>query len=322
MLISGTLARTAGRVFVLLTASTLLACAPASDEEAGNDANTSIVPKLPKLPVAEPPIDRERLILEILRAASRQALGLADAEAQRQLDGKRFEIRVRFGCGGPSDDDAKWGWTVDEEENALRIRVTPDLGDDDPIVEALVGEGVETVEGFWLPKPWLLAAQCPAAPAPAEPTQETEAATHGTAGKTAGQPAKGKAPEAKSQRPAAQGRQPAPKGSAQSAQAQPSTLGWKIGIAQFFTDTDPRTRRRSNRPYESVTTLPPDKQPGAQGFDLLIAGRLRAVPGGGVILCEVRSPAEPPPCIVSVDVDRVQVEWPDTKTVIDKWGVS
>ena len=51
-----------------------------------------------RLPVVEPPMDRAGLLKAVGAAASAGALGQDDADAQRKLDGKKFEVRIRFGC--------------------------------------------------------------------------------------------------------------------------------------------------------------------------------------------------------------------------------
>jgi hypothetical protein len=101
------------------------------------------------------------------------------------------------------------------------------------------------------------------------------------------------------------------------AERQPVVLP-RIGIAQFYTSADPRTGRRSERAYEAVKTLA-GEPPGAEGFTLVLSGRLRAVPGGGVIACAVSGPDQPPDCIISADFDRVWIETPVGREVLAEW---
>jgi hypothetical protein len=254
-----------------------------------------------KVPLAPAPMDREALLQAIARAASVAASGADDAAVQRQLDGKPIEVRIRFGCEGPSERlaDDPLGWTYDAEEGTLRARALPTISIDDPAVAQIAGEAVEAVEGFWIARPWLLRAACPAKPAP--PPGPTEAETQGEAKPTA------KAPEK-------------PAGDDVLKPVQPAVRSPKVGIAQFFTATDARTRRRDMRAYETVNTIGKDQRVGTQGFDLVLAGRLRTLPGGKVIACTISGIDAPPDCIVSAQIDQVRMERPGTKAILARWA--
>ena len=251
--------------------------------------------KKPVLPVPDPALDREELILAVKRAASAHATGADDGQAQRQLDGRQIEVRIRLGCEGPSSEAKQSGWSFEAESRRLRVRSVPDLSLEDPLIRQLVGEGVEEVEGFWLPRPWLLTAACPrtAALAPAEPGAEPVKAP----------PEKAAAREDK--------QVPTP--------LSPAIRTARIGIAQIFTEADDRSRRRSGRAYESARDLPEGEAPGSQGFNLVLSGRLRQRPDGRVIYCGGGSAEVPPDCIVSTDIDRVWIERPGDGTVIADW---
>lgn len=165
----------------------------------------------------------------------------------------------------------------------------PTLSADDELVRELGGGEFEAVEGFWIPRPWLLEAACPA----------TTAASAGL-GDPVAESAEGKAAAAT---------QPA---------SEPLLQWPRIGIARFFTEADPRTGRRSMRPYEAVKILEGDQPVG--GFNLVLSGRLRALPEKGVILCASKEADSPPECIVSADFDRVWIERPDNREIIAEWG--
>ena len=152
------------------------------------------------------------------------------------------------------------------------------------------GEGAEAVEGFWIPRPWLLQPVCPAAAAVgSEPGQ----------GPDASNPAK---PESAA------------------ARAEPLPVRQRVGIAQFFTDADPRTGRRDSRPYQAVHTLKEGQAVGSQGFNLVLSGRLRALAGRGVIECVAADADTPPDCIVSAEFQRAWIERPENGEVIAEWG--
>jgi hypothetical protein len=243
----------------------------------------------PPLPVAEPPMDRAALLLAVSRVASAAALGRTDDE-QRRLDGRRFEVRIRFGCPGSGAEiaAAPFGLTFDEEDRTLRVRAAPDLSLDDPPVRALAGDDVEAVEGFWMRRPWLLADGCPAAP-PAQDDAATEK----------GAEAPVELEEVKASVPASRQR---------------------VGIAQFFTDEDSRTRRRNNRAYEATKVLGEGEAPSAQGYNLVLSGRLRHLPQRPVISCSVTSRDAPPECIVTGEFDRVWIEDPVSRAIVAEWG--
>ncbi len=248
------------------------------------DSAAQPVPQLPEVPRLES-LDRAAILAAVAAAASAHASGADDVGAQRALDGRQFEFRIRFGCRGPSKDlrDEWLGWSFDDEGRTLRVRARPTLAGEDSLVAELGGSGFEAVEGFWVPRPWLLQPVCPAAaavePAPADEVAEQDLKVS----------------------------EPLPKSP-------------RIGIAQFFSETDPRTGRRSMRPYEAVKTLDPGQDIGSRGFDLVLAGRLKLLPGKRVIACSAKGSLSPPDCIVSADFDRVWMEAAGTKQVIAEWS--
>jgi hypothetical protein len=166
----------------------------------------------------------------------------------------------------------------------------PTIAADNSVVAALGGERFEAVEGFWIPRPWLLEPVCPAAAPPA-------AARQPTGSDSSPQPEPDSAPE-----------------------PVPSLVRPRVGIAQFFTSTDARTKRRSARPYSAVKTLEAGERAGQQGFNLVLSGRLQAPAGARVIQCTAPGPDLPPDCIVSADFDRVWIEEPATKAIVAEWS--
>lgn len=262
---------------------------PGGNEAVEKNEAKPVLP-LPPLPVAEAPMDRAAILLAVARAASAAALGQGDDRQQRDLDGKRFEVRLRFGCNPAAQtkrDDDRFDVSFDEKDRTLRLRASPDLGIEDEPVAALAGERVEAVEGFWIERPWLLTDGCPATPQP-QPQPDAEP----------------NAPKAKKPEAAAPLQPPAP----------------RIGLAQFFTKTDPRTGRRDHRPYEATETLGEGERPSAEGYNLVLSGRLRAQPLGRVIACHATGADAPPQCIVSADFDRVWIENPRSKEILANWG--
>jgi hypothetical protein len=281
----------------------LLGCQPAEPDNVADENAEEPAVNLPSVPLTAAAMERAELLDAVREAASAAASGMDDGAAQRQLDGRPFELRIRFGCRGPSTAlaDALLGWSFQPERRTLRVRAMPTISSADPVAAEIAGDAVEAVEGFWVPRPWLLQPVCPAAAAvrsaPAEPQAEAEAEEEPAA------PAEGAEEDAAGEQ-----------------EVRPSLRWPKIGIAQFFTATDARTRRRDMRAYEAVTTLEADQPLGSQGFDLVLSGRLRALPGKGVIECVAEDANTPPDCIVSAEFDRVWIEQPETKEIVAEWG--
>lgn len=280
----------------------LAACQPSVEEHEPEESAT----KRAMLPLPQPPIDRAALLMAVAKAASATAAGIDGTVDQRALDGRPFELRIRFGCRGPSPDlqEAMFGWRLDDESGTLRVRATPTISSDEHIVQQIAGEDFEAVEGFWIPRPWLLQPVCPVAaevtPAPAAPMDEVKSAV--TGGDVSGETSD---PAEETQ----ETRSPPPAWS-------------KVGIAEFFTEFDPRTRRRGMRPYETVSTVPAGQPIGSEGFNLVLSGRLRALPSLRVIACVSSAPDAPPDCIVSARVDRVRIERPVNGETLADWRAS
>jgi len=277
----------------LAAALAIAGCRQPTDQQSRQDAVEAPPPSSP-LPAVEPPMDRAGLLARVAQAASAAALGQDDRAGQRELDGQAVELRLRFGCKADLGTAGAKAFSIrfDEADRTLRLRAAPTLTLDDPSVAAATGAGVEAVEGFWLPRPWLLAARCPTVP-----SSLPDPAADSTLDEAKREPA---TPESKP------------------AVAPPAFQ--RIGIGRFFTDRDSRTGRRDGRAYEAVSVLGASDSPSEQGYDLVLAGRLRQGPGGRVILCRPVSANAPPDCVVSADIDHVAVEDPRTRTVLANWS--
>ena len=141
------------------------ACRPAEQQNAANavaaPAN-AVETAEPVLPVPEPPIDREALLIAALKAAIAAATGSDDREEQAVLHGKRFVFRTRFGCAGAPGSDAMRA-EYREGDQTLRFEVTPSLAPDVPLAKAFIDQGYEAAIGFVIEQPWLLTPSCAAA---------------------------------------------------------------------------------------------------------------------------------------------------------------
>jgi len=285
----------------LVFAVAMAACQPQG--QAGPETNASANKRSPidRLAVAEPPMDRAALLLAAAKAASASALGQVDVDQRRLLDGKRFELRIRFGCPNdpqpPQAGAATFEVRFDEVDRMLRIRARPDLRIDDPRIASIGGPTVEAVEGFWLRRPWLLAAGCLSAIAPPPPDANADADA-----------------DAEGAKIAVAGDKKAPV----------STLapdrGYRVGIAEFLTEAHSRTTRRDGRAYETTKVLGGVQGPSESGYNLVLSGRLRQLPSGRVISCVAADPDQPPECVISAQFDRVRIESPNTREILAEWS--
>ena len=148
----------------LLLAASLFAfgCTPPDNEQRPQRSPeaTEVSSVSEPLPAPEAPLDRERVILAALRAATAAALGEDDSSEQAELKGRRFEVRIRFGCFG-SDKLASGGWNYDAAKGVLRARVRADVTSGLLMASDLTDGGYEGAVGFTLPRPWMLSDGCP-----------------------------------------------------------------------------------------------------------------------------------------------------------------
>ena len=63
-------------------------------------------------------------------------------------------------------------------------------------------------------------------------------------------------------------------------------------------------------------------EPSRSGYDLVLSGRLKPLPGGKVITCIGNIADQPPNCIVSVEFDRVRIERADNREPLAEWAAS
>lgn len=122
------------------------------------------VPARPAAPPAlrSDSLDRQGLIVAALQAMTSAALGRDDAAAQRALGGRKFAIRIRFGCPGVTDPDREWSY--DDKKQVLRVRVRSSVTDATLPASGLPADEYQGAVGFALGHPWLLGAGCPVGP--------------------------------------------------------------------------------------------------------------------------------------------------------------
>lgn len=77
------------------------------------------------------------------------------------LDGRRFLVRIPFGCEATDPKMAGNGATYSVDERALRVRVQPQDWAEFPWIKRVLSkEKAVAVEGFWIPRPWTRSAAC------------------------------------------------------------------------------------------------------------------------------------------------------------------
>lgn len=124
---------------------------------------TAPAPKVESEPVASGILGRADLIALAAAAADSAAGGRDPVPEIAQADGRRFELRLPFGCAGPTGEaaDAAMGWRYDPKAGALRIHVDPVAWTAQDWWPADSASGVEAIEGFWVERPWTSSEACP-----------------------------------------------------------------------------------------------------------------------------------------------------------------
>jgi hypothetical protein len=109
-----------------------------------------------------------------------------------------------------------------------------------------------------------------------------------------------------------------------SAQRDPLTQGppspQTMGLAAVFDEGGSRTGRRNGRAYEFTVRGEGDAPPvaPAQGYRLVLEGRMAAFADGRAVRCRAASPDQRPVCIGAVQLDRVAFEDADGK-MLSEW---
>ena len=263
----------------------LAACREQSGGTPADNAPTAapeVVTPPVTLPRVEEPLNRRDILLAVAEAASAFGLGRDDSVQQRKLDGKPFTFRIRL-CENAGDNLMS---SFDPETRVLRVKVRPNLtGAAEPATtETEAGkEPSPPLEGFWVPRPWLLEPGCPV---------------------RAAQPAGAAQPVAADAKDSG------------AAQAPPPSAR-TVGIAHAAGEPGARSVRRGDRPYAITKTLDEGVEPGP--VDLVLQGRLKSDPGRKVIQCEAGSGDAAPTCIVSAQIDLVRLET-RTGELLGEWS--
>lgn len=121
------------------------------------------VPKPAPEPVGSGVLGRADLIALVAAAADAAAAGRDPGPEIAQADGRRFELRLPFGCSGPAGEDGAgaMGWRYDSKAQALRIQVDPNIWTAQDWWPADAASGIEAIEGFWVERSWTSSEACP-----------------------------------------------------------------------------------------------------------------------------------------------------------------
>lgn len=147
---------------------------PAQPVEAGAP------PPAASTPLPPPPLIRADLVRHA-NAAAALAAGetAAPADDGQALVGRRFVLRLPFGCDGaqPRGGPAQGSALYDPEARTVRLSARPSDWSGLPVAQAMGDGTVEAVEGFWITRPWSYSEACPPPraedAAPASPTSSS-----------------------------------------------------------------------------------------------------------------------------------------------------
>jgi len=143
---------------LLLAACEMRPFQPPQNEAEPPPANIATPAPAPTAAAPEPLLDREAILVAAIRARSAAMTGADDRAAQAALDGRRFAFRIRLGCGLSQAPDAPVRF--DPATRRVELNIVPDLTAESPVAAAIVADGYEAVEGFWVADPWVLTPHC------------------------------------------------------------------------------------------------------------------------------------------------------------------
>lgn len=272
------------------------ATTPSAERSVEGDATQAALP-LPA-PTWAGPLSRPDLISLASLAADTTAAGMAPDDELVRSEGRRFEIRLPFGCDGPAAPDAAAGWSFDEANRALRVFIAPVRWSADNWLPPAAEVGaIEAIEGFWIERPWTSSEACPKRPPAPDAGQEP-----------------GEDRDADRARPDA-GNDEASGPAARLSTPPPSTFA----IGQVHTSESSRSGRREGDAYRAVVRVAPDELDTSQGFRLRISGRLAGAAGPAPVICRQADPAQRPVCLLTAAIDEIAIENPATGETLATW---
>lgn len=105
----------------------------------------------------------------------------------------------------------------------------------------------------------------------------------------------------------------------QSGQGAPSPQ--TVGLAAVFKADESRVGRRNGRAYTFTIRAEGDVplSASANGYSVIVEGRLAAFPGGRAVRCRASRPDQRPVCIAAIQLDRVAFTASDSGAVLSEW---
>ncbi|GLI98975.1 hypothetical protein Sbs19_27930 [Sphingobium sp. BS19] len=93
-----------------------------------------------------------------------------------------------------------------------------------------------------------------------------------------------------------------------------------VGLAAIFEAGGSRIGRRNGRAYTFTVRPEGDVplKPPAQGYRLVLEGRIASYPNNRAIRCRAAGPDQRPVCVVAAKLDRVAFETPEGK-MLSEW---
>jgi hypothetical protein len=256
-------------------------------------------------PLPSPVLTRADLIAAAAAARDAYARGAPYPEANTDLVGRRFTLRLPFGCTDATSDADDARIEADATKKSLTLAARPQVWTGQPWLSPIVGPSppVEAVEGFWIRRPWTTSELCPptpaALPAPPAPT---------------GKPLAGKAPTGK---PPTGGAAPAPP-------APPAASAETLGLVRIYRAGDSRLKRHAHQPYRVVLKLTDSRIPLDRRFWLVLDGRVASLEGGEgkgqPIRCQAATAQVLPRCLIGMELDHVAVEAQATGERLAEWA--
>jgi hypothetical protein len=224
-------------------------------------------------------MDRAQLIQAAAAAADAYGRGVELPTEHASLAGRRFELRLPFGCTGPlsAAGDAT-GWRYDAKQQTLRVVAAPQDWTEAPWLREAVGEGAfERAEGFPIERPWLLSGGCPKNPDATESppsAQPTDAALHS--------------------------RVPVPVRATAGTVSEPPLLA----VVQLFSADAPRSVARRDRRYSAVVKRSPEEVSEDLSFAFVLRGRIASFPNGRPITCWGDAREARPRCLIAINLEK------------------
>lgn len=275
-----------GALFLgLLVVALVVARRPASSPPSSETA-TMTVPAVPAPEAVrpEPPLDRAGMLDVARQSASAFGVRAAPPEKVRALVGRRFEMRLPFGCDGPiaRSSETRSGWSYNPDTQVLRVNVrSRDWSDAQWLRRLLANAPFSRAEAFPVDRPWLIDATCPAA---ADPPGDNLQGADGSAGDV---------------------------------MEQPEVIP-ELALIRLIPADAPRSAASGERTYTAVVKRAPEAVPPDFSFLLVLNGRIASFSDGNPTLCAGNASLSRPHCLVAVQIDRVSFT-DETGTELAAW---